>query len=483
MAPHVTWRVTPMHRSFSISLVWLEKKSAELVPHQKFRFAEQERDTYYDNSHAAASWLLACLHMLGLIEPGLHVAPLWGWAPQAFIMIPPLAVIPPPLLQQLTVRAPLDDGPLVHDEDLVGGDDGRQPVGDDEHGAALAQLPQRRLDEGLGLGVDGAGGLVEDEDGRALEEGAGDGDALDLAARQLDAVLADGGAVALGEGVEEQGVLGHDADGVAEGALGDVADVAAVDPDAAGGDVVVAQEELGEGGLACARGADEGDCLAGLGVDVDAVEDGSPGVVAEADVVEGDVTRDFTQLGGARLVDDGDGHQGLDHAGDVGVGDAPAPVGRQVAVHGGAEAEPLVAEHVEGRDGLPPLDGLVLDPGLLPFRPGQCAAVLDVPGEGDDLEGDEAVEGGDHAEHGGRAELGVEDDEGNGHVDEGGADVEGGALEDVVEGLALLDGLHDLGRVPVGVEVEGLAHDVVEGSVGYPSVGELLDGDLGEVGN
>ena len=41
------------------------------------------------------------------------------------------------------------------------------------------------------------GGLVEDEDARVLEQDAGDGDALALAAGERDAALADAGVVAV----------------------------------------------------------------------------------------------------------------------------------------------------------------------------------------------------------------------------------------------------------------------------------------------
>ena len=57
-----------------------------------------------------------------------------------------------------------------------------EPVGDDQHRLALAQAGDRLVDEGLVLRVGRARGLVQHEDGRVLEDGAGDGDALTLAA-------------------------------------------------------------------------------------------------------------------------------------------------------------------------------------------------------------------------------------------------------------------------------------------------------------
>lgn len=50
-----------------------------------------------------------------------------------------------------------------------------------------------------GVGVEGAGGFVEDQELRALENSAGDGEALFLAAGEADAVFADDGVVAVGK--------------------------------------------------------------------------------------------------------------------------------------------------------------------------------------------------------------------------------------------------------------------------------------------
>ena len=46
----------------------------------------------------------------------------------------------------------------------------------------LHQPRQRFLDELLALGIEGGGGLVQKQDRRILEEGAGEGDALTLTA-------------------------------------------------------------------------------------------------------------------------------------------------------------------------------------------------------------------------------------------------------------------------------------------------------------
>lgn len=57
---------------------------------------------------------------------------------------------------------------LLEDEDLVSVDDGRQAVGDGQHGALLAHLGQRRLNVPLRLGIKRRRGLVQQHDFRVL---------------------------------------------------------------------------------------------------------------------------------------------------------------------------------------------------------------------------------------------------------------------------------------------------------------------------
>ena len=64
---------------------------------------------------------------------------------------------------------------------------------------------ERRLDLALGVDVERRGRLVEDQDRRRLEDGAGDGDALLLAAGEFQAALADLGLVAVGQRLDEVG--------------------------------------------------------------------------------------------------------------------------------------------------------------------------------------------------------------------------------------------------------------------------------------
>ena len=82
------------------------------------------------------------------------------------------------------MRAFLDDPPLIHDHDAVGGADGRQAMRDDDRRAMLHQPVERVLHQPLALRVEGGGRFVEQQQGRVAQQRAGDGDALALAARQ-----------------------------------------------------------------------------------------------------------------------------------------------------------------------------------------------------------------------------------------------------------------------------------------------------------
>ena len=111
-------------------------------------------------------------------------------------------------LQQLLVGAAVDDPAAVDDDDLVGERDRREAVGDDEGRPALHHLAQAALDRRLGARVDRGGGVVEDQDPRVGEQGAGDRDPLALAAGEGQAALADQGLVAVGKVADEAVGLG-----------------------------------------------------------------------------------------------------------------------------------------------------------------------------------------------------------------------------------------------------------------------------------
>lgn len=76
-------------------------------------------------------------------------------------------------------------------------------MGDDDGGAAADEVGQGGADALLGLAVDLAERLVEDEDRRVAEDRAGQGDPLRLAAGEGAAGGAEDGVVAVGERVDE----------------------------------------------------------------------------------------------------------------------------------------------------------------------------------------------------------------------------------------------------------------------------------------
>ena len=206
---------------------------------------------------------------------------------------------------------------------------------DDERGAVLRHLLERVLDVLLGVTVERGGRLVEHQDRRSFQDGAGDGDALLFATGKLQAALADLGFVALGrqadeiidlreprrlfdlgvagfpaavadvvaDGVVEQhGVLRHHADGRAQRVLRDVADILAVDRNAPAADLVEAEQQARDGGFAGAGRTNHRHFAAGRDLEAEPFEDFPIGLVGEGDVLEADRTALDHERLGVRLV-------------------------------------------------------------------------------------------------------------------------------------------------------------------------------------
>ena len=102
-------------------------------------------------------------------------------------------------LEQLLVGAALDDPALVEHDDLVGVAHGREPVGDRDRRAPLGQPLELGLDGRLGLRVERARRLVEDQHRRVAQDRPRDRHPLLLAAREAVAALADDRVVAVGQ--------------------------------------------------------------------------------------------------------------------------------------------------------------------------------------------------------------------------------------------------------------------------------------------
>ncbi len=137
------------------------------------------------------------------------------------------------------------------------------------------------------------------------------------------------GGVGPGEGdvvadrpVEQERLLGHHTELATQRGDGDVAQVVAVEQHRPRVQVVEAGDQLGDGGLARAGRAHEGDRLARFDVQVDVVEHGLAGDVAEAHVAE---------LDGALQRREVDGVGGLGHPG-LGVEQVPQLGHRRLAL-------------------------------------------------------------------------------------------------------------------------------------------------------
>src|ERR1017187_7114628 len=126
------------------------------------------------------------------------------------------------------VGADFADLPLFEHHNLVRPAYGGKPVRDDDYGAVLHQVGQRLLYQHFALRVQVAGGFVQDQDGRVLEQGARDGEALALSAGEFGAAIANHGLVAFREALDEivgESGLGGGADGSFRYALAAVGDV------------------------------------------------------------------------------------------------------------------------------------------------------------------------------------------------------------------------------------------------------------------
>ena len=71
-----------------------------------------------------------------------------------------------------------NDASVFQHDNAVGLLNGREPMSNDQRGAVLRGIVQRLLHETFAGGIECAGGLVEQQDGRILQDRAGNRDAL-----------------------------------------------------------------------------------------------------------------------------------------------------------------------------------------------------------------------------------------------------------------------------------------------------------------
>ena len=130
-------------------------------------------------------------------------------------------VVLPALGDEIVVVPPLDDLPLLQDHDGLGVAHGGQAVGDDEHGPVRHQMVHARLDELFRAGVNGAGGLVQDQHRRIRYGDTGNGQELALPLAETAAIIGNPGVVAIRQ-VADEGIRVGQAGGGADFLIGGV---------------------------------------------------------------------------------------------------------------------------------------------------------------------------------------------------------------------------------------------------------------------
>src|SRR5690348_10556797 len=224
-----------------------------------------------------------------------------------------------PAAEQFGMCPGFHDLPVVQDDDPIRNPDGLEAVGDRQCGTTSGRHLERGQDRSLRGCVEPACRLIEDQNWRVAQHGPGDRNPLLLAAGESGATLRHHGIVALRQlhdeffgvgdprratdllvagvgttegdvlangATEEQGVLEHQADLVAERLHRIPPDVVAVDTDAPPGWVVQARHEAHKRALARARCSDDRHRGPWLDEEVDVGEDGLPWGVLERHIAE-----------------------------------------------------------------------------------------------------------------------------------------------------------------------------------------------------
>ena len=124
-------------------------------------------------------------------------------------LLPHQARIEPAARHEFLMSAGLRDAALAQHQDAVGVSHRGQAMGDDEAGAVVHQALQRLLHQRLRFAIERAGGLVQDQDSRVLQQRPRDGDALPLPAGEVDSALAQQRFIAIWQGEDELVCIGR----------------------------------------------------------------------------------------------------------------------------------------------------------------------------------------------------------------------------------------------------------------------------------
>ncbi len=86
---------------------------------------------------------------------------------------------------------------LIQHADQISLDDCAEPVGNHQHGVLPFKLVDGLLHKAFALGIEGAGGFIQDQQLRIAKDGTGQGKSLSLAAAESIAPFADQGVEAI----------------------------------------------------------------------------------------------------------------------------------------------------------------------------------------------------------------------------------------------------------------------------------------------
>ena len=191
---------------------------------------------------------------------------------------------------------------------------------DHQHGFALGKLRKCSLHSGFIVRVGKSGGLVKQQDGRIFQHGAGNGNALLLAAGQIHALGANDGMdarrkflhnihalcsfqrcqylslgglrsaqpdVVQNAALEQAAVLEHKGDGVHQLFLGDIPHIRSAHPDAAALHIKESADKVCQRGFSTAGGSDEGHRLPRPDVQRNTLDNVRFAIVTEMHIVQG----------------------------------------------------------------------------------------------------------------------------------------------------------------------------------------------------
>ncbi len=285
------------------------------------------------------------------------------------------------LMEQLLMRSLLNDLALRKQDDVVGVLDGGKPVGDHQHSADVLHFFQGVLNEHFRFGIDVGSGFVQDHHAGLMDNGTGKAEQLPLTGREVVApfpdrlvqalfqavnevvsiyILAGGHHFFIGNIVflqkdvaadgagEEEHILQHLAEMTAQRGDLDLLDVDAVDQDLTLLDVVVPADQGKNGGLAGAGGADEGNGLPGRYLEGNALQHPLTGLVGKPNILKFNITFQFFQFNGIRLVHDLRDH--IHNGEDLFRGSEGRLQGVELLGKGLYGIKEAGGEHIEGND-------------------------------------------------------------------------------------------------------------------------------------